>query len=122
MPWPHYIVNPFLAAADPYWPELLGAPYDGPYNSLLSYLFLALDSQFVVAPRPWDAVLDSEVIHGYEVMFHNKPVFILEVFCPAELEHSSTRHNADHQIRQKMEELRGKVVLVHISVIADKYG
>lgn len=84
----------------------LGADFHGAYNKLLNTLFPP-DSDFTVVPqylKP-SSTLTSESIVTFEIFLENRPVLMLELKTPGDLNYVSTRETADSQIRQRMVDL-----------------
>lgn len=81
-------------------------PYHGPYNKLLCTLFPA-DTDFSVFPRYELSSEEAPVRFFLDVLYDNKPVFILEHRAPQEMIRFCTqRDRADLQLRQRIEDLR----------------
>jgi hypothetical protein len=100
--WQNKIVRQFQSIpANPDVSEFLG-----PYNKLLYTLFLA-DSDYMVVPRYLvpTTPLAVDLIVTFEILFVDKPVFILELKAPADMKLVSTRRLADLQIGERMADL-----------------
>jgi len=67
-------------------------------NKLLNYLF-PIDSPFTV--------VSSDYIVTFEVFLANRPVFILELKTPTDINYISTRQLADEHIRRRLGDLGG---------------
>ncbi|KAH9170956.1 hypothetical protein EDB89DRAFT_1853036 [Lactarius sanguifluus] len=107
MPWAKTILSQFqMVSRNP-----SRAEFHGPYNKLLYSLFPA-DTDFTVFPR-FVPERDSAPLRRflYEVHFDERPVFLLELKRPGDLRYSFKRREADQQIRESMEALRGNTVL-----------
>jgi hypothetical protein len=102
MPWPEKVLRQFQSIpANPSENE-----FHGPYNKLL-YTIFPPDSDFTVAPqylKPASAKASDYVVM-FEVSLQNKPVFILELKPPRDIEFISTRQAADEQIRERVGDL-----------------
>jgi len=107
MPWSQVLRQFTLVPPNPAEKE-----FHGPYNKLLNILFPA-DTDFTVCPRyqETDSSRTTDILVTYEVLFRNRPVFILELKAPAELVYISTRQKADDQMRKRVADLRGKAIL-----------
>ncbi|KZT08512.1 uncharacterized protein LAESUDRAFT_724020 [Laetiporus sulphureus 93-53] len=101
MPWPAKVVRQFeKVPANP-----SEADFHGPYNKLLYTLFppdtdFMVDFQYVRGP--WEA---ADLVFMFEVVFEDKPVFILELKPPGHLRYPSMRKAADRQIRSRIRDL-----------------
>ncbi|KAF8438484.1 hypothetical protein L210DRAFT_962355 [Boletus edulis BED1] len=86
------------------WPEKSG--FHGAYNKLLYTLFPP-DTDFTVVPQYLKPAFSTsaDYIVAFEILFENKPVFILELKKPANLRFISLRQAADVQIRERMRDL-----------------
>ena len=101
MPWPPRILAGFAKLPD----APSEADFYGPYNKLLYTLFPP-SSEFTVVPQYLPGSRESaEFIVMFEVMFADKPVLVLEVKSPARLQYTSTREDADLQIRIRIRDL-----------------
>jgi len=106
MVWPPKILSQFqLVPANPH-----EADFHGPYNKLLNYLF-PIDSPFTVVPQylkpASGSSLSSDYIVTFEVFLATRPVFILELKTPMDINYVSTRQLADEQIRRRLGDLGG---------------
>jgi hypothetical protein len=99
--WPSVLIRKFETI-----PANSVAESQGPYNKLLNILFPP-DSKYIIIPR-FPKPRSSDRIVNFEVFFLDKPVLILELKKPADLDVISARELADTEIRQRMEKLRCK--------------
>lgn len=107
MPWAKTILSQFqMISKNP-----SRAEFHGPYNKILYSLFPA-DTDFTVFPR-FVPDRDSAPLRrfGYEVQFDDRPVFLLELKRPGDLRYNLKRREADQEIRESMEALRGECPL-----------
>ncbi|KAH9014652.1 hypothetical protein EDB85DRAFT_2028984, partial [Lactarius pseudohatsudake] len=107
MPWAKTILSQFqMVSKNP-----SRAEFHGPYNKILYSLFPA-DTDFTVFPR-FVPDRDSAPLRrfGYEVRLDDRPVFLLELKRPGDLRYSLKRREADQEIRESMEVLRGEIPL-----------
>lgn len=105
MPWPDKILRQFQTVP----PNPREKEFHGPYNKLLNTLFPP-DSDFTVIPQYLEPASSksSDFIVAFEVSHHNKPVFILELKSPADLDFISARQSADQQVRERLGDLAGE--------------
>ncbi|KAH9032635.1 hypothetical protein EDB84DRAFT_132925 [Lactarius hengduanensis] len=81
------------------------------YTKLLSTLF-PWNTDYCIFPRvPGSHQSASFHQFWYEVQFNQKPVFLLDLRRPGDLRYSLKRHEADYQIRKRMEALRDECPL-----------
>jgi hypothetical protein len=99
MPWPEKVIRQFQIIS----PNPIESDFHGAYNKLLYTLFPP-DTDFTVVPQYLKPASSksSEYIVTFEVFFENKPVFILELKKPADLNFISSRRAADVQIRERL--------------------
>jgi len=100
--WPNKVLLRFQGVP----PIPKESDFYGPYNKLLHSLF-PWDSDFTVSPQyEPDSSQDSiDFIVGFQIEFMDWPVLILELKRPSTILHTSTRGEADDQIRERMEQL-----------------
>ncbi|KAI5119171.1 hypothetical protein M0805_008654 [Coniferiporia weirii] len=108
MPWPTKVVRQFQAIP----PNPDASEFIGAYNKLLYTLFPP-DTDFAVVPRrlgpaPSRLESDSSYTISFEVLFEDRPVFILQLEKPTEIKVNSSRRLADEQIRRRMTDLAGE--------------
>jgi hypothetical protein len=102
MPWPAKVVRQFQTIP----PNSGESKFFGPYNKLLNNLFPS-DTDFAVVPqyqKPASSKLSNRIV-AFEVLLENKPVFILQLKKPADLNYISSRQAADEQIRERLGDL-----------------
>jgi hypothetical protein len=103
--WPNEILRQFqIVPANN--PEV--SDFIAPYHKLLNDLFPA-NTPYTVLPRrfPTSPLADDWIV-TFEVHLLDKPLFILELRTPADLECIPAQRLADTQIMQHMAELRCK--------------
>ncbi|KAL6308958.1 hypothetical protein BKA93DRAFT_724946 [Sparassis latifolia] len=105
MPWPNRVLAQFALVP----PNSRENEYYGPYNKLLNYLFPP-DSPYTVVPQYLQpaSAKGIEYVVLFEIVVENRPIFILEVKEPVDLEYVSARESADDQIRHCIEDLVGR--------------
>jgi hypothetical protein len=99
--WPSTLVDHLTVPAN-----AMASEFQGPYNNLLNFLFPP-ESKYMIVPR-FPKPRSSDRIVNFEVLLVGKPVLILELKNPADLDVVSARELADTRIRQRMEKLRCK--------------
>ncbi|THH15674.1 hypothetical protein EW146_g4845 [Bondarzewia mesenterica] len=102
MPWPSKVLERFQGVP----PNPCENEFHGPYNKLLYTLF-RVDSNFNVdprftEPRFWES---GDGLFAYEVRLEGKPLFIVQLKAPGDIELASARQKADTQIRSRMAEV-----------------
>ena len=104
MVWPPNILGQFKLI--PINPQ--EADFYGSYNKLLNYLF-PIDSPFTVVPQylKHGSSLTSDYIVTFEIFLATRPVFILELKTPMDINYVSTRQLANEQIRRRLGDLGG---------------
>src|SRR6266404_679504 len=103
MPWASRIIRPFQMV--PVNPSV--ANFLGPYNKLLCTLF-PVDTKFIVWPRLVPNTREEPAPRFlHEVRFEDKPVFVLELRHPGAFQFLSKCHDADQDIRDEIEDLKG---------------
>ena len=103
MPWPETVMLPFQAIP----PNSGETHFQGPFNKLLHHLFPP-ETPFTVVPLPQYPSDGRDWIPVFEVLFFNKPVFILELTKPANMRYNFYREReADDQIRVRIGDLSG---------------
>ncbi|KAF8130205.1 hypothetical protein EV363DRAFT_1490422 [Boletus edulis] len=102
MPWPEKVIRQFQTIV----PNPVESGFHGAYNKLLYTLFPP-DTDFTVVPQYLKpaASTSSDYFVTFEILFENKPVFILELTKPADLRLISLRKAADVQIRERLGDL-----------------
>lgn len=106
MPWTSSIKRQFQLVS----PKHYEAGFHGPYNKLLSTLFPA-DSDFIICPRYETGPNESPYPRFmFDVLYDDKLVFILEHKASQDIKSGSTRNEADLKLRQRMEDLRCKLL------------
>ena len=101
MPWPPRVLSQFAKAPN----APLEPAFHGPYNKLLCHLF-PVDTEFTVVPQYLPGSRESgDFTIMFEVLFEDKPVFVLELKQPGNLRWDSTRETADRQIRSRLRDL-----------------
>jgi hypothetical protein len=104
--WPDPVLREFqMVPANP-----LGSEFHGPYNKLLNVLFPP-ESEYAVAPRKFKpgTIRSPRRVLTFDITFRvDKLVLILQLKNPGNLDLASSRELADSQIRQHMDEHRGK--------------
>lgn len=105
MPWPEKVLRQFEASP----PTPIENEFHGAYNKLLNTLFPP-DTDFTVVPQylEHNSLKGADFIVMFEVIFHNKPVFVLQLKKPSHLLYDSRRQIADEQIRQRMIDVRSE--------------
>jgi len=106
MVWPDNVIRQFQMV--PKYPQQ--NDFHGPYNKLLNTLFPA-DSEYTVIPpfpEPGSSQA-SDWIVTTDVFLVDKPILILQLKKPGDLDLVSARELTDFQIRQRMADLRGKL-------------
>ena len=106
MPWPEKVIRQFQTIP----PNPIESDFHGAYNKLLYTLFPP-DTDFTVVPQYLKPASSksSDYIVTFEVFLENKPVFILELKKPADLDLISSRQAADVQIRERLGDLAGQL-------------
>ncbi|KAG6374039.1 hypothetical protein JVT61DRAFT_4678 [Boletus reticuloceps] len=106
MPWPEKVIRQFQTIV----PNPSESDFQGAYNKLLNTLFPP-DTHFTVVPQYLKPATStsSDYIVAFEILFENRPVFILELKKPADLRFISLRQAADVQIRERMGDLAGQL-------------
>lgn len=106
MPWPDKVIRQFQTIP----PNPIENAFHGPYNKLLNTLFLP-DSDFTVVPQYLKpaSLKQADYIVTFEIFLENKPVFILVLKKPADLDFISWRQAADVQIRERLGDLAGQL-------------
>ncbi|KAK0466272.1 uncharacterized protein EV420DRAFT_1510834 [Desarmillaria tabescens] len=103
MTWPDPVLRQFQSVP----PTPAENDFHGSYNKLLYCLF-PFDSPYTVVPqylKPGSRD-SSGWIMTFEIVFDNRPVFILELKNPEALKFVSSRGEADDQIRRRISDLR----------------
>jgi len=100
MPWPAKVARQFEIIP----PRPDESEFHGAYNKLLSALFPP-DTDFTVVPQRLTSQKSSNYIIAFEVFLENRPVFILQLNKPADLNYISWRHAADEHIRERVGDL-----------------
>lgn len=104
MPWTSKILRQFRQI--PYNPS--EADFRGPYNKLLYSLFPG-DTDYTVFPRYEPGSYESPTARFlFDILYDDKPVFILEHRAPQYFQCGSERDDADLKLRQRIEYLRRK--------------
>lgn len=106
MPWPEKVIRQFQSIP----PNPIEGDFHGAYNKLLNILFPP-DSDFTVVPQYLKpaSLKSADYIVTFEIILENKPVFILELKKPADLNFISMRQAADVQIRERLGDLAGQL-------------
>ncbi|KAF8554396.1 hypothetical protein OG21DRAFT_1412610 [Imleria badia] len=102
MPWPEKVICQFQTIPQ----NPVRSDFQGAYNKFLYTLF-PHDTDFTVVlqrlePTSW---ISSDYILSFEILYENKPVFILQLKNPADLRFISLRQEADMQIRERLDDL-----------------
>ncbi|KAF8269256.1 hypothetical protein EI94DRAFT_1725642 [Lactarius quietus] len=100
MTWESYILRSFQAVPR----DSSRYDFHGPYGKLLFSLF-PVDSDFMVAP-----CFESEPVlidyFRYEILFkYKKPVLIVDLKAPGDLQNASKRQEAIQRIQQRIKDL-----------------
>jgi hypothetical protein len=105
MPWPVKVMRQFQTIP----PNPGESDFCGAYNKLLNTLFPP-DTDFTVVPQYLKPASSksSDYIVTFEIFLENRPVFILELKTPADLNYISSRQAADEQIRERLGDLAGQ--------------
>ena len=104
MPWTSKILRQFRKIPD----NPSEADYHGPYNKLLCTLFPG-NTDYTVFPRYVPGSYESPAARFlFDVLYDDKPVFILEHRPPQYFETFYERDDADLKLRQRIEDLRRK--------------
>ncbi|KAF8554395.1 hypothetical protein OG21DRAFT_1093527 [Imleria badia] len=105
MPWPDKVIRQFQTIPQ----NPVRSDFQGAYNKLLYTLF-PYDTDFTVVPQYLQPSWKSTYyIIAFEILYENKPVFILQLRKPAGLQFVSSREEADTQIRERMGDLAGQL-------------
>jgi hypothetical protein len=105
MPWPEKVIRQFQTIP----PNPIESDFHGAYNKLLNTLFPP-DTDFTVVPQYLKpASSKSDYIVTFEILFENKPIFILGLEKPADLKFISSRQAADVQIRERLGDLASQL-------------
>ncbi len=108
MPWPEKVIRQFQTIP----PNPIESDFHGAYNKLLCTLFPP-DTDFTVVPqylKPASPKSSDYIrVFTFEIFLENKPVFILELNNPADLDFISSRQAADVQIRERLGDLGGQL-------------
>ena len=107
MPWPEKVIRQFQTI--PVNP--ISSDFHGAYNKLLYTLFPP-DTDFTVVPqylKPASSKSSDHIVTSFEVFLEKKPVFILQLKKPADLDLISTRQAADVLIRERLGDLAGQL-------------
>jgi hypothetical protein len=91
-------------------PNPIESDFHGAYNKLLYTLFPP-DTDFTVVPQYLKpaSLKSSDYIVTFEIFLEDKPVFILQLKKPADLDLISSRQAADVQIRERLRDLAGQL-------------
>jgi hypothetical protein len=118
MPWPEKVIRQFQTIP----PNPIESDFHGAYNKLLNTLFPP-DTDFTVVPQYLKPASSksSDYIVTFEIFFENKPVFILELNKPADLEFISSRRAADVQIRERLGDLGGQLQTDLLAMLRYKF-
>ena len=106
MPWPAFVFETFEAITGGVNAPTDGSLFYGPYNTLLTYLFLSTE-HYMISPlckRPpegWS--IDFTTVFIVQKAFHL--VFFLEIKPPGYYTHRSSRADSDNQMRTRFFEL-----------------
>jgi hypothetical protein len=75
------------------------------------YTLFPPDTDFTVVPQYLKpaSLKSSDYIVTFEIFLENKPVFILQLKKPADLDLISSRQAADVQIRERLRDLAGQL-------------
>ncbi|KAK0460138.1 uncharacterized protein EV420DRAFT_1620021 [Desarmillaria tabescens] len=95
MTWPEKVLRQFAVI---YPNPPIENEYHGAYNKLLNTLFPP-DTDFTVVPQylELNSPKGADFIFMFEILFYNKPVFVVELKQPTHLLYDSTRQAADDQ-------------------------
>jgi len=103
MPWTSKILRQFRKIPD----NPSEADYHGPYNKLLCTLFPG-GTDYTVFPR-YEPGSDSPATRFlFDVLYDDKPVFMLEHRPPQDFPYGSKRDDADLKLQRRLEDLRRK--------------
>ncbi|EJD05292.1 uncharacterized protein FOMMEDRAFT_80813 [Fomitiporia mediterranea MF3/22] len=100
MAWPEKVIRQFQTV--PQNPN--ESDFYGPYNKLLYYLFPALRLRLHCCPTIHQSSIRQAPnwVVTFEVLFESRPVFIVELKKPADIQYISRRQTADEQIRERL--------------------
>lgn len=99
--WESFVLNKFRIV--PKYPTR--TDYHGPYGNLLLYLFpFGGNGDYDVAGR-YEPEPPPSPYFRYEILFKNKPVMLLDIKGPGDLQYNSKRQGAIRHIQQRVKDL-----------------
>jgi len=104
MPWSSKIIRQFRLI--PQAGEAWEADFHGPYNKLLCSLFPANTDYSVFPHYDPGSFMSPNTQFFFDVLFDDKPVFILGHKATREFERGNQRDDGNRLVRERMEDLR----------------
>jgi hypothetical protein len=122
--WESYVLNKFRIV-----PKYHGGPtrtdFHGPYVNLLQFLFpFSGNGNYDVAAR-YEPTPPPSPYFRYEILFKNKPVMLLDIKGPGDLQYNSKRQGAIRHIQQRVKDLARQyhivITLFHTTLTASDF-
>ncbi|KAF8506278.1 hypothetical protein BU17DRAFT_71342 [Hysterangium stoloniferum] len=115
MPWPPNVLRQFEIPPDAAPSE---TDFHGAYNKLLNTLFPP-NTEFTVVPHYLPYSHELALFFFYEVLFKDKPVFILELkLADDDVQCPIARENADQQVRSRIRDFHADCPLPVFHVVS----